>query len=254
MSNTYKLTEEELAKLSYLPYETKEGHTQHGETGIIELLTSNIKTPNKIFLEIGFGDGGENMTRDLMNNGWGGVGIDVHNELLALEYPKNFKYKQMFVTPSTYETAFSDIPNNFDFFSLDIDSFDFEVCKWALENNFKPKVVCLEFNPRFGPYVQASFPYRERIKKKLFNKHGIYGASIAKFNALWTHYGYNYFTYDSSLTNIFFYDPIELNDISSYETHSITDLPIQHDRNKQLIIQHGQWNDYLDTIYTNFGD
>ena len=53
-----------------LPYE-KQITSQHGEDGIIEQMLNAIINPDKTFLEIGWGDGGSNMTWHLMmDKGW----------------------------------------------------------------------------------------------------------------------------------------------------------------------------------------
>ena len=44
---------------------------------------------------------------------------------------------------------------NFDFFSLDTDGMDY----WILENlKFKPKIICLEFNPWLGKLKKLVIP------------------------------------------------------------------------------------------------
>lgn len=251
MSNHYGLTPDQI--LNPLPYETFGGHSQHGETGIISLMISKIKNPQNTFLEIGWGNGGGNMTIDLILKGWGGLGIDMFEQPHE-NAPTNdkFEYKKCKITPNNVMENISSVSKNVDFFSIDIDSYDFDICRTMLENDYRPKIVCAEFNPRFGNVVEASFPYKEIIPKKLYRKYGIYGASIKKYISLWNDYGYNFFTYDSSLTNLFFYNPEELNSLDEYPTHTLEHFPIKEDKNKQIIINHGMWIDELDTIYKDY--
>ena len=55
-----------------LHYE-KQIYSQHGEDGIIEMMTNAIINPDKTFLEIGWGDGGTNMTNYLQyDKDWSG--------------------------------------------------------------------------------------------------------------------------------------------------------------------------------------
>lgn len=250
MANPYGLTPDQILKL--LPYE-KVGYSQHAEDGIIEVMTDAIKDSTQTFLEIGFGNGLANMTIGLIAKGWKGVGIDVFDELhpAAIKSEKLI-YKKLLVNLDNLNEAFSDTPKDFDFFSLDIDSFDFEVCRWLLKHDYRPKTVCLEFNPRFGPIIEASFPYEERGKKKPYRKQGSYGSSIAKYKKLWESYGYRYFTYDSSLTNLFFYDPLTVNDLSHLPVHTLEEFPIKEDKNRQIVLDYGYWVGRLDEIYKGY--
>ena len=248
ISNPYNLDSEQI--MSKLPYE-KKNQTQHLEGGIIQILVDNILDNKKTFLEIGFGIGGENMTTFLINQGWNGIGVDaVDQSSVVVPNSKNFKYKSIRINPENLKELLEEMPTEFDFFSLDIDSYDFEISKKLLELGYKPKVVCLEFNPRFGNKVEASFPFKKIIKKKLYRKRGIYGCSIKKYISLWEAYGYKFFTYDSSLTNLFFYDPNKLKDLSSIKTHTLDQFPIKEDQNKKLIEEHGMWD--LREIYREY--
>ena len=64
-----------------LPYE-RQGYSQFGETGIIELMLSGLRDPHQTFVEIGFGTGNQNMTMDLLDQGYRGVGVDVLVDVL----------------------------------------------------------------------------------------------------------------------------------------------------------------------------
>lgn len=249
MSNPYNLTPDQI--LQKLPYEHR-GRSQHLEIGIIRELAKNLKINNKFFFEIGWANGGCNMTTDLFDDGWTGIGIDVYDAPHpSIKLPNSFKYRKLFVDPDNLSIAFNGVPKDFEFFSLDIDSYDFVISEWLLKNKFRPKFVCLEINPRFGPIVEASFPWKKRIKK-LYNKQGIYGVSIAKYKKLWESYGYKLFTYDSSLTNVFFYHVESLNDLSQYKVHTLADFPIKVDVNRDYIIEHGRWAEDLDLIYVPY--
>lgn len=196
MSNTY-----------LLPYE-KKITSQHGEDGIIEQMLNAIHTPrNKQFLEIGWGDGGSNMTWHLMiNEGWTGVGVDAQPPKKGYDlFPEGFQHLQEFVYPSTCTKYLEYVSIDVDFFSLDIDSFDYEIAKGLMSAGFKPKTVCVEINKFFGAYSYGSFPYQNPITKKMYHKLRRSGVSLQKYIDFWAYYGYEYFGYDSSCTNAFFY-------------------------------------------------
>jgi hypothetical protein len=234
-----------------LPYESQR-HSQHGEDGIIEIMTAAIRSPNRFVFEIGWGSGKENMSRNLMEQGWSGIGIDGAREPHPdVRLPDCFEYRMMYVEPSNFDTAFQGVPQDLDFFSLDIDSFDFEVARWALDNGFRPKTVCLEFNHRFGPAIQASFPWAApapRRPKFVYNKHWFHGVSLAKYQALWQSRGYRYFGFDSSCVNVFFYDPDQVSDLD-HPVLMPADLCTQQDTVKSVIEADAYWGARVNDIY-----
>ena len=213
--------------LKPLPYE-RQGFSQHAETGIIETMTNAIKKPNKTFFEIGFSSGAMNMTRDLFTQGWSGVGVDMFDKPSDKLGPlPTVTYIQSKVDPENIHDILSDVDIQVDFFSLDIDSYDYEIADKVLSSGWQPKTVCLEFNPKFGPDAHASFPYR--VGKKLFNKKGLYGSSLAKYIDLFTGHGYRYFGFDHTFTNVFFYHPDTVNDLSQHKIYQPNDLPFAND-------------------------
>lgn len=235
-----------------LPYE-KRIHSQNNEDGIIEVMIDAIKDCEKIFLEIGWGDGINNMSRNLIEQGWSGVGIDVQPPSPTLSLPDNFTHLNMYVTPNNMNLVVQHTSKIFDFFSLDIDSYDYEIAKWLLENNYRPKIACLEINPRFGPTVCASFPYMEVPKVKLYRKTNIFGVSLQKYKLLWNHYGYKYFGYDSTATNVFFYNPEYVNDLSHLPIHTEDEFPYKNDDiMKKHIQEHSIWSTHEQVIYKGF--
>lgn len=228
----------------------KKVYSQNGEDGIIEVMVNHIKNPNKKFLEIGWGDGGANMTVNLMKQGWGGVGVDSSTPIYNMDY-SNFKHFQEYVYPETCEKYLNYVPVDCDFFSLDIDSFDYEVAKKLLESGFRPKTVCVEINARFGPTAVASFLYVDRnlFKKKLYKKTSWFGCSLEKYRILWAEYGYTYFGYDSSATNAFFYHTESCNEIN-LPILSDEEFPYKDDQTmKYLISTHPYWNENQNLIY-----
>lgn len=235
-----------------LDYE-KQVHSQHGEDGIIQVMTDAITKPNRFVLEIGWGNGKQNMSRNLLDQGWTGVGIDGGRDPCAeVRIPGGFEFRSLWVDPSNFNEAFRGVPFDLDFFSLDIDSFDFEVAKWALDQGFRPRTVCLEFNYRFGPRAQASFPYVPRspgTKKFIYNKRLLHGVSLAKYRAFWQSQGYRYFGFDSSCVNVFFYDPNALTALDHYQILGENDLAIQEDLVRPAVQSHDYWSTRLDDIY-----
>lgn len=237
-----------------LPYELRH-HSQHGEDGIIQVMINAIRDPNRFVFEIGWGSGVENMSRNLFEQGWSGIGIDgargPHPDLVL---PAQFCYRSMYVTPATLAEAFEGVPQDLDFFSLDIDSFDFDVAHWALVQGYRPKTVCVEINQTFGPEVEASFPWQppQNRPKRIYDKQHLYGASLAKYQALWLSHGYRFFTIDSSSVNAFFYDPEQMDAMPDVPVLDNMQLGCQSDRAAPVIDSHTHWQRHRELIYRRF--
>jgi len=139
-------------------------YSQNGEDGIILEAVKYLKNQKNTFFEIGYGDGTCNNARFLIENGWSGLGIDLF-ESNQVKFFSKAEYLKSLVTP---QNCLDILPKDeVNFFSLDIDSYDYEIAKIYLEHGFRPSLVCLEINKRFGNQVIASFPYAEKQKKKL---------------------------------------------------------------------------------------
>lgn len=233
-----------------LPYERR-GHSQNFETGIIEHMLAGITKPRQTFVEIGFGDGTENMTLDLLHQGYSGVGIDGWdwNESVTDRWPEQLIKIQKMITP---DTVLDYIPPQFmqpDFFSLDIDSFDYPVADRLLNAGFRPAVCCCEINRHFGN-ERASFPYVENAEKKTYNRKFHYGCSLPKYQELWSRNGYEFFTIDTAAVNAFWYDPMQVNLDVSVPRHRNQCLDtIDTNRIRQQILEHWYWHDKAHEIY-----
>jgi len=77
----------------------------------------------------------------------------------------------------------------------------------------------------------------------------LYGSSLAKYIALWTSHGYRYFGFDSTFTNVFFYHPDTVNDLSHLKIYQPEDLPFANDDIMLTMIKmHPIWN--IEDIWT----
>ena len=234
--------------MSYkLPYEDRY-YSQHGEDGIIQAMTTAIQVPNRYFLEIGWGDGTQNMTRNLIEQGWQGVAVDGgHQSRISL--PSGVEFRSLFITPDSLDQALAGVPQDLDFFSLDIDSFDFEVVAWIMARGYRPRTVCLEFNHRFGDTAVASFPWTQQRGKGIYNKQHFHGVSLAKYREFWQAQGYTYFGFDSSCVNVFFYDARSVQSLAHLPVLGNEHLPNIQDQVRPVVEQHAYWSTRLDNIY-----
>ena len=146
-------------------------YSQSGEDGVIGAILDLLSETNHWCVEFGAMDGKYlSNTRNLIKNRkYSAVLIEgnkKHFSALQNEYSSNHDI----VTVNEY-VGFTDsnnldnilgktsIPENFDLLSIDIDGNDYHV--WKAINKYRPKIVCIEFNPTIPTevdFVQPSDP------------------------------------------------------------------------------------------------
>ncbi|MCL2745015.1 MAG: hypothetical protein FWE67_14320 [Planctomycetaceae bacterium] len=170
--------------------------SQNGEDGIISEIFRRIGTTNKYFVEFGTQDGIETNSTYLLYKGWGGTWIDSGENNIESIY-KNFagiiKEKRLsalcsFITAENIETLFTqtNVPQEFDFLSIDIDGNDYYV--WEAIRNYNPRVVCIEYNAVFRPDCDWVVPYNAT---SVWDETSNYGASLEALCRLGKSKGYN---------------------------------------------------------------
>jgi hypothetical protein len=138
-------------------------YSQNGEDTVIqEILNRLLITESGTFCEFGAWDGKHlsNTYLLLESFGWRGVYIegdpDKFKDLVKLEE----KYKDQLICVNKFVSHIGDdtldvilesteIENDFDLLSIDIDSFDYQV--WESLKNYSPKIVIIEVNSGAGP-------------------------------------------------------------------------------------------------------
>jgi hypothetical protein len=130
--------------------------SQFGQDGIVLKILEVIGQQNGWCVEFGAWDGKylSNTWSLIANRGWTGVLIE-GNEAKFGELMRNHQTHAIhgfndFVGWEGDHTldailAKTPIPYNFDFLSIDIDGNDWHV--WAAFNQYRPRVICIEFNP-----------------------------------------------------------------------------------------------------------
>ena len=192
----------------FLPYESQFS-SQHREDGIINLLCSHILDPNYQAIEIGSGTGDQNMIRNLIENrGYHGIGHDMQQPRWQHE---RYEHRVCAVTLGYLNLLVDAWPTRTpDFFSLDIDSFDFWVLKDLLYNyDFRPSVMCLEYLSYYRDLVVSARPGLAKYKKTYC------GCSLGAYKLLTERFGYRFFTVDTFGVNSFFYHPDCIKDVTA---------------------------------------
>jgi hypothetical protein len=209
-------------------------YSQNDEDGIIDSIFSDIGIKNKFFIEIGIGNGIENNTHYLLLKDWKGVWIDSNKVIinkLKKELPKSNKLDLIClkVTPENINKKLLDfkkyrneinnqIPDNVDFMSIDIDSTDV-FCIQAL-TTFKPRLICIEYNSKFPPFMKMSI---KKSYSKKWNYDDYFGASLSYIADEMEKIEYRLISTNVSGSNAFFVKK-ELQSLCKTKNQSINEL------------------------------
>lgn len=184
-------------------------YSQSGEDGIIQEIFKRIGMTNRFFVEFGAGNGLQNCTTALLLQNWIGLWIEA-DEVNAQTILTKFsflirKYRLTFqnlkITPDNIEKSFADtnVPEEFDLLSIDIDGNDYWV--WKAIKRFNPRVVICEYNGRFGPDIQWVMEYNPH---HTWRGSCYFGASLKSYQVLAKQKGYTLVGCTMSGVNAFF--------------------------------------------------
>ena len=151
-------------------------YSQFGEDGIIEEIFKRLDSKIKLdrwCCEFGAWDGVylSNTCHFIRNLGFNAILIEANKNKVS-ELNKNFPSDNVlkiqktvtFQGSNSLDNIFSEtvIPLNFDFLSIDIDGADYHI--FDSIKKYKPKVVCIEFNPLIPNSVEYVQPKDMKIK------------------------------------------------------------------------------------------
>jgi hypothetical protein len=184
--------------------------SQNYEDGMIAEIFRRIGVKHRTFLEIGVGDGAENNTTCLLLKGWQGWWIDggaaevasIQRRLLTMpETALRLTVRQALVSPGNARELLAQlrVPNEVDIFSLDIDQDTFHI--WAALDDFRPRIVVVEYNSAIPPDTTWIHPYETG---NCWNYTQAFGASLKAFETLGRGYGYSLVGCDLTGINAFF--------------------------------------------------
>ena len=156
--------------------------SQWGEDGIIQKIIDSIEIKNKTFIEFGVGDFFVSNCRFLMmHDNWSGFVIDSSEKTIEVLKKAYFywKYNLKLINAFIYKENINNLllKSEFDFdlglLSIDIDGNDYYILEAI--NQYKPRILVVEYNSLFGSKRNISIPY------------------IADFNRTKAHYSNLYF-------------------------------------------------------------
>jgi hypothetical protein len=181
--------------------------SQNGEDGIIHEIFRRVGTTDRIFVEVGVGDGSENNTAFLLSQRWKGFWIDGSNSFLAtIENRADLQdaclsWLVSFVTRENITALFTQlcIPKEFDLLSLDIDQNTYYA--WEGLKEFRPRVVVVEYNASIPPDIDWKVRYDPG---RMWDGTHNFGASLKAFEILGGQLGYRLVGCEFTGANAFF--------------------------------------------------
>lgn len=186
---------------------SKNKFSQYGEEIIIKNIFENVGTTNNYFVDIGAGGAGRNLsnTKLLIEEKWKGISLDMDGSEGT---------KKVFVTPFNICQTLKKFkcPKDFDFLSVDLDSFDYDIIEAVLKD-FHPRVICAEFNGTLNPEIPVKLKYEEGYTWDSTNKYGFsFSAGVKLFNkfgyeVILNHKDTNMFAVQKELADIPFIRP-----------------------------------------------
>ena len=179
----------------------KNTKTQFGEDGVFAEIFNRMGVKHSVCCDVGASDGVvfSNSWRFINECGWRGVLIEGDSDrvdALIDCYENNERVSLVGAmvdsTGATLDSILSqlDIPHDFDFLSIDVDGIDWHI--WESLSGYRPRVVCIEFNPSMQNnvhYVQdADTSIQQgsslRAMIKLGNKKGYELVATTDVNAI----------------------------------------------------------------------
>ena len=174
----------------------KKKYSQNGEDGIIESIFKHIGTKNKMFVEIGVGDGTENNTRNLAEQGWKGRWLSLPP---VKHIPSGVEFVVAKVTAENVNSLFGNLPKDLDLLSIDIDGNDYWV--WKALETVSPRVMVMEYNAFLPPPIARTIRYDPDFNWAFTD---YFGASLCALDKLARSKGYSLLCCDSRGVNAFF--------------------------------------------------
>lgn len=182
--------ERRLLKFGYRVY------SQADEDGIIREIFRRIGGGGGTFLEIGAGNGLENNSLFLLNQGWRGAWIEgsarkafaAKKKFAAAIAEGRLRVEKHFVTAANINEAVAKLAPNgdVDLLSIDLDGNDYYILDAI--RSISPRVIVAEYNPKFPADIVWVMKYNETHK---WDSTDYFGASLKALELLLTSRGYS---------------------------------------------------------------
>ena len=181
-------------------------NSQSGEDGILHEIFRRIGTRDRVFVEIGLESGLESNTAFLLAQNWRGYWIDSGTAFQRTldQYrigPDRVKSAVSFVTRENIAPLLQSlgVPREFDLLSIDIDQNTYYA--WEALQEYRPRVVVIEFNAALPPDLDWKVVYDPQ---RVWDGSQNFGASLKALELLGCRMGYALVGCDLAGTNAFF--------------------------------------------------
>ena len=184
-------------------------YSQNDEDGILQEIFRRIGAPHKSFVEFGCGNGMENNTSYLLQQGWRGLwmdGSDSNAQFIGEQFAHLIKhgllkFESTFITRENIDglIAAADLGAEIDLLSVDIDGNDYHV--WEAVRCVSARVVVVEYNARLRPPNDWTLTYNAG---HTWDSSDRFGASLSALTRLGKQLGYQLVTCNISGCNAFF--------------------------------------------------
>ena len=170
---------------------TTQCFSQGPEDGVIAEIFRRIGARDRVFIEIGVGDGRENTTRLLLTLGWSGIWVEgsgpscaaIREGFAAPLKSGQLRLIEAMVTAENIEALLKDAgaPERFDYLSVDLDMNTYHV--WKALSTYRPRVACIEYNASIPPSYEFVVPYDPAA---IWGGSNWYGAGLKSLELLGT--------------------------------------------------------------------
>jgi hypothetical protein len=197
-----------------------------GADGIIQHIFNEVGFTNKIAVEIGVSLGKHTNT-ELLSSSYGFQNLWIDCDPKS-HIPSNTFFHMECATRTNIENILKkyNIPQEFDFLSIDIDGNDYHI-REAL-SNYKPRVIIMEYNGCFSSTSEYIMGYDENYKHVILNPK--FGASLKSLINQANRLGYDYVYSDTYGIDAFFIRK----DINPFKTLTAEEGWIECFWNKQI--------------------
>lgn len=164
------------------------GYSQGNQDAVLAYIFSQIGSGSRYFVEFGFssskyGQGTGANTELLFRQGWRGLLLDGQKENSAINLHAEWISANTIV--STLKKY--NVPQNFDYLSIDIDSADLWVFRAIISSSFRPRVVTVEYNSNYP--IHSSFTNTGRPDYQ-WKGDRLFGTSLAALQMVGEEFGY----------------------------------------------------------------
>lgn len=223
------------------------------EAGTLEEILKKLDLQSQYLVDIGAADGiRQSSTAHFLNNrGWIGALFEYDPDSFSrLAYLYNDRQDITLCkskvtplnTPKLLEAL--NVPQDFGYLNIDIDSYDLAVLRAMLDAGFKPSIISMEINENFGPEFYFEVTWNENHS---WNGDHFFGCSLAA--AMSTLSGYGYVLVKMEYNNAIF---VGLKDSSRFELPSdLKQAYLEGYLNKKNRLDLFPWNHLLEFMHSN---